>query len=115
MSQHKTIIDELQVKILNNLNAKVAAESIVTYLEELELSNFDLVYAKWVLDRINEIGEGFTFVGSFDTLTELEEVPAEDIHEGGYAFVGTGVNFSAYFWDQSASTWVEINSDVNNE
>jgi len=97
-------------RLLKKEAGKIESENILSYLEELELDDLDLVYKKFVTDRLAEIELGSNpFLGYFDTLVELEAV--EEVPEGAYAYVGTGVNFKIYFYDLIAEAWSLVVGD----
>lgn len=105
------IIEEVK----KQAGGKITIKNILQYVSNFsdpELGDTDLVHKRWVLDRLEELAEGVTFIGSFDTLSDLEEVPNEDIPEGGFAFVGAGEIFQVYFWDENSPGWIADNNEV---
>lgn len=102
MGKHDIKGDKLQInEILSKESVKILIRNILAYSEEFVLGDLDLVYRKWVEDRFNF---AIPFMGSFDTLPELEAVPPP-IPEGAYAFVGSGDERRIYFYDDVTESW----------
>lgn len=102
MGVHDIKADKVKLnEILSNDVVRILVRNILSYDGPKTLQNYDLVYRQWVDDLI--IGLDF-FFGDFDTFAELEASPAPTT-DGAYAFVGTGNNFSVYFWDSVAMEW----------
>lgn len=106
MAKHDVKGDKLQINRINSKEkAKIVSENHISYDGEKTLDDYDLVYKKYVDTLFSNFMGGANFLGQFATLEELESVPAEDIPEGSFAYVGTGDDFAAYYWDNNAQQW----------
>lgn len=108
MAKHDVKGDKLQInEILSKVEEKIRVHNQLSYNEEKTLDDLDLVYKKYLEMVLEDIvAGGGTFLDHFETLTELEAVPVEDIKKGSFAFVGSGANFEVYYWDDVDEAWV---------
>jgi hypothetical protein len=108
MAKHDIKGDKLQInKILSREQVRIVLENILSYAEEFPLEDMDLIYKRYLDERLAEVDGTVLFVGDdYANLAALQNaIPAADLLPGSYAYVGSGSTFAPYFWDSGSQVW----------